>query len=165
MADVSEPSEEPRDLGEEDAFFAGAGSDSGGDVIVEETTDLVGEDTGDVVVGDEAEAGDIVVEETGELPAEADLLAYDEYDEGEGGETPAPAERRRPAPPPPHRERSTAKEFVREVRGELKKVAWPTKAEVITSTIVVLVAVIIMTVLIFGLDWAFSNGVLELFEE
>ncbi|HYH51445.1 MAG TPA: transcription termination/antitermination protein NusG [Acidimicrobiia bacterium] len=86
MADVSEPSEEPRDLGEEDAFFAGAGSDSGGDVIVEETTDLVGEDTGDVVVGDEAEAGDIVVEETGELPAEADLLAYDEYDEGEGGE-------------------------------------------------------------------------------
>ena len=83
----------------------------------------------------------------------------------QGGETPAPAERRRPAPPPPHRERSTAKEFVREVRGELKKVAWPTKAEVITSTIVVLVAVIIMTLLIFGLDWAFSNGVLELFEQ
>ena len=83
----------------------------------------------------------------------------------QGGETPAPAERRRPAPPPPHRERTTAKEFVREVRGELKKVAWPTKAEVVTSTIVVLVAVIIMTVLIFGLDWAFSNGVLELFEQ
>ncbi|HYH51446.1 MAG TPA: preprotein translocase subunit SecE [Acidimicrobiia bacterium] len=83
----------------------------------------------------------------------------------QGGETPAPAERRRPAPPPPHRERSTAKEFVREVRGELKKVAWPTKAEVVTSTIVVLVAVIIMTLLIFGLDWAFSNGVLELFEQ
>ena len=81
-----------------------------------------------------------------------------------GGET-APAERRRPAPPPPHRERTTAKEFVREVRGELKKVAWPTKAEVVTSTIVVLVAVIIMTLLIFGLDWAFSNGVLELFEK
>jgi preprotein translocase subunit SecE len=83
----------------------------------------------------------------------------------QGGETPAPAERRRPAPPPPHRERTTAKEFVRDVRGELKKVAWPTKAEVVTSTIVVLVAVIIMTLLIFGLDWAFSNGVLELFEE
>ena len=83
----------------------------------------------------------------------------------QGGETPAPAERRRPAPPPPHRERTTAKEFVREVRGELKKVAWPSKAEVVTSTIVVLVAVIVMTVLIFGLDWAFSNGVLELFEQ
>ncbi len=83
----------------------------------------------------------------------------------QGGETPAPAERRRPAPPPAHRERSSAKEFVREVRGELKKVAWPTKAEVVTSTIVVLMAVIIMTLLIFGLDLGFSKGVLNLFEK
>ena len=83
----------------------------------------------------------------------------------QGGETPAPSERRRPAPPPPHRERTTAKEFVREVRGELKKVAWPTKAEVVTSTIVVLMAVIFMTILIFGLDLGFSKGVLSLFEK
>jgi preprotein translocase subunit SecE len=81
----------------------------------------------------------------------------------QGGETSAPAERRRPAPSPPHRERTTAKEFVREVRGELKKVAWPTKAEVVTSTIVVLMAVIIMTLLIFGLDYVFAKGVLNLF--
>ncbi|HEY0396736.1 MAG TPA: preprotein translocase subunit SecE [Acidimicrobiia bacterium] len=80
-----------------------------------------------------------------------------------GGETQAPAERRRPAPPPPHRERTTAKVFVREVRGELKKVAWPTKAEVVTSTIVVLMAVIVMTLLIFGLDYVFAKGVLNLF--
>jgi preprotein translocase subunit SecE len=80
-----------------------------------------------------------------------------------GGETQAPAERRRPAPPPPHRERTTVKEFVREVRGELKKVAWPTKAEVVTSTIVVLMAVIFMTLLIFGLDYVFAKGVLNLF--
>jgi preprotein translocase subunit SecE len=80
-----------------------------------------------------------------------------------GGETQAPAERRRPAPPPPHRERTTAKVFVREVRGELKKVAWPTKAEVVTSTIVVLLAVIFMTLLIFGLDYVFAKGVLNLF--
>ena len=83
----------------------------------------------------------------------------------QGGETPAPAERRRPAPPPPHRERASAKEFVRDVRGELKKVAWPTKAEVVTSTVVVLMAVIFMTLLIFGLDLAFSKGVLTLFEK
>jgi len=82
----------------------------------------------------------------------------------QGGETPAPSERRRPAPPPPHRERTTARVFVREVRGELKKVAWPTKAEVVTSTIVVLMAVIVMTLLIFGLDLAFSKFVLNLFE-
>ncbi len=83
----------------------------------------------------------------------------------QGGETPAPAERRRPAPPPPHRERTSAKEFVRDVRGELKKVAWPNKAEVVTSTIVVLMAVIFMTILIFGLDLGFSKGVLTLFEK
>jgi preprotein translocase subunit SecE len=83
----------------------------------------------------------------------------------QGGETPAPAERRRPAPPPPHRERTSPKEFIREVRGELKKVAWPSKAEVVTSTIVVLMAVIFMTTLIFGLDFAFSKGVLSLFEK
>ena len=80
-----------------------------------------------------------------------------------GGETTAPAERRRPAPAPPHRERTTAKEFVREVRAELKKVAWPTRAEVVTSTIVVLMAVIVMTLLIFGLDYVFARGVLNLF--
>ena len=83
----------------------------------------------------------------------------------QGGETPAASERRRPATPPPHRERTGAKEFVREVRGELKKVAWPTKAEVVTSTIVVLMAVIFMTLLIFGLDLAFSKGVLSLFDK
>ena len=83
----------------------------------------------------------------------------------QGGETPAPSERRRPAPPPPHRERPTAKEFIRDVRGELKKVAWPTKAEVVTSTIVVLMAVVFMTLLIFGMDLAFSKGVLSLFDK
>jgi preprotein translocase subunit SecE len=83
----------------------------------------------------------------------------------QGGETPAPSERRRPAPPPAHRERATAKEFVRDVRGELKKVAWPTKPEVVTSTIVVLMAVIFMTILIFGLDLGFSKAVLSLFEK
>ena len=81
----------------------------------------------------------------------------------QGGETPAPAERRRPAPPPPHKERTSAKEFLHEVRGELKKVAWPTKNEVITSTVVVLMAVVLMTALIFGLDYVFAKGVLNLF--
>jgi preprotein translocase subunit SecE len=81
----------------------------------------------------------------------------------QGGETPPPAERRRPTPPPPHRERTTAKEFMREVRAELKKVAWPDRQEVVTSTIVVLIAVVLMTALIFGCDYVFAKGVLHLF--
>jgi preprotein translocase subunit SecE len=81
----------------------------------------------------------------------------------QGGEAPAAPERRRPAPPPAHRERTGSKQFIREVRAELKKVAWPSRPEVVTSTIVVLVAVIFMTTLIFGFDYAFAKGVLFLF--
>ena len=36
------------------------------------------------------------------------------------------------------------KEFFSEVRGEMRKVAWPTRPEVINSTIVVIIAVIFM---------------------
>jgi len=81
----------------------------------------------------------------------------------QGGETPPPAERRRPTPPPPHRERISAKEFMREVRAELKKVAWPDKQEVITSSLVVLIAVVVVTAFIFGCDYVFAKGVLHLF--
>jgi preprotein translocase subunit SecE len=82
----------------------------------------------------------------------------------QGGEGAAPAERRRPAPPPA-RERTSAKQFLREVRAELRKVAWPTRGEVINSTIIVLVAVIVMTTLIFGMDFAFAKFVFFLFNE
>ncbi|MGH9040664.1 MAG: preprotein translocase subunit SecE [Acidimicrobiia bacterium] len=82
---------------------------------------------------------------------------------GEGGA--APPERRRPTAAPPHRERTPPKQFVREVRAELRKVAWPTRPEVINSTIIVLVAVIIMTFLIFGMDFAFAKFVFFLFNE
>jgi preprotein translocase subunit SecE len=53
-------------------------------------------------------------------------------------------------------------QFLREVRGELRKVAWPTRAEVINYSIVVLVAVVLLTALIFGLDYVFGEGVLKL---
>jgi preprotein translocase subunit SecE len=82
-------------------------------------------------------------------------------------ETPAPsapAERRRPAPPSPNRERTSVPQFLQEVKGELRKVAWPTRAEVINSTGVVLVAVVIMTSLIFGLDWTFGKFVFFLYD-
>jgi len=76
----------------------------------------------------------------------------------------APTERRRPATPPPNRERTSIPEYLQEVRGELRKVAWPTKAEVINSTLIVLVAVVIMTSLIFALDWTFAKFVFFLYD-
>ena len=51
-----------------------------------------------------------------------------------------------------------------EVRGEMRKVAWPTKREIINSTIIVLIAVVVMTALIFGFDYASSKFVLFLFD-
>ncbi|GAC67932.1 preprotein translocase subunit SecE [Gordonia soli] len=53
--------------------------------------------------------------------------------------------------------------FLQQVVAELKKVIWPTRREMITYTIVVLVFVIIMTAFISGLDLAFAKGVLWLF--
>jgi preprotein translocase subunit SecE len=59
--------------------------------------------------------------------------------------------------------RTPPRQFLREVRSELKKVAWPTRGEVATYTIVVLVSVTFVTVFVFGLDYGFARGVLEVF--
>ena len=64
----------------------------------------------------------------------------------------------------PPTERTSPGQFLREVRGELRKVAWPSRAETVNYSIVVLVTVIVLTAMIYGLDWIFSTFVLELFE-
>jgi preprotein translocase subunit SecE len=63
----------------------------------------------------------------------------------------------------PARERTTPSQYFAEVRSELKKVAWPTREETIQSSLVVLIAVTVMTALIFGFDWASSHFVVFLF--
>jgi preprotein translocase subunit SecE len=54
--------------------------------------------------------------------------------------------------------------FLREVRAELKKVAWPSRNEVFTYTVVVLVSVTFITLFTFGLDYLFGKGVLTFFK-
>lgn len=80
----------------------------------------------------------------------------------QGADKPSRPERR-PAAPVTKKERTSPGEYFREVRGELKKVAWPTKPEVINSTIIVVIVLVIMTALIFGLDWVSAEFVLNLF--
>jgi preprotein translocase subunit SecE len=63
------------------------------------------------------------------------------------------------------KERTSPAEYVREVRGELRKVAWPTKAEVQNYSIIVLVTVVVFTAAVAGLDWVFGWTVLKLFEK
>jgi len=75
-----------------------------------------------------------------------------------------PVAQRRQAPAPPKAdERTGARQFLREVRQELKKVAWPTRDTTIKYSIVVLVNVVVLTALIGGLDWVFSEFVIRLF--
>jgi preprotein translocase subunit SecE len=84
----------------------------------------------------------------------------------QGGDRPqAPDRRSRPAAREEIRkERVGPRQYLREVRAELKKVAWPTRKEVTNSTIVVLIAVVFMTALIFGFDYGSSKLVLFLFD-
>ena len=77
-AEVSEATEDPRDLSEEEAFLSESESESESDTVVE---------TAEEELDVEGSGDEIVLEETGELPAESDLLAYDELgEEEEGGE-------------------------------------------------------------------------------
>jgi preprotein translocase subunit SecE len=53
--------------------------------------------------------------------------------------------------------------FLREVVAELRKVIWPTRKQMFTYTVVVLVFVAFMVALIAGIDFGLAKGVLALF--
>jgi preprotein translocase subunit SecE len=77
----------------------------------------------------------------------------------------APVRAPRTAPAPrPKEERTTPRQFLREVRGELRKVAWPTKEEVRKYSIIVLIAVVLLTAFIALLDYVFGTAVLWLYD-
>jgi preprotein translocase subunit SecE len=74
--------------------------------------------------------------------------------------------------PPPTQQREQAREkrtrpvqFLREVRAELRKVAWPTRAEVINYSIIVLIAIVVLTTFIAIVDYGASEFVLKLFDD
>jgi len=48
--------------------------------------------------------------------------------------------------------------FLKEVRAELKKVTWPTKRELVGSTIVTVVVTVIVSVFIGVVDWMISGA-------
>lgn len=62
------------------------------------------------------------------------------------------------------RERTSPPQFLREVRSELKKVAWPNRQEVVAYTMVVLVTTLILTLYVFGLDELIRNALINIFE-
>jgi preprotein translocase subunit SecE len=55
------------------------------------------------------------------------------------------------------RPRTPPGDFMREVRGELRKVAWPNREEVVSYTVVVIVATLALIAIVFGMDAIFER--------
>jgi preprotein translocase subunit SecE len=56
----------------------------------------------------------------------------------------------------PKRERVSPAQYLREVRDEMRKVAWPKAPEVRRFSLIVLVTVVLYTAYVFGLDSLFG---------
>jgi len=70
----------------------------------------------------------------------------------QGSDRPRAPEKR--SAPNPQVDRTGPGQYFSEVRGEMKKVAWPPRPEIMNSSLVVLVGLVVMTALIFVFDWA-----------
>ncbi len=57
----------------------------------------------------------------------------------------------------PNEERDSPSQFLKGIKTELNRVTWPTRAEVINYSIVVLITLIIITAIVTGLDVVFSR--------
>jgi preprotein translocase subunit SecE len=57
--------------------------------------------------------------------------------------------------------RTPLRQFLREVRGELRKVAWPGRKEIVSYTIVVLVTTLVLTAIVWGMDEVIRRAVIN----
>lgn len=64
---------------------------------------------------------------------------------------------------PTKKERTKPRQFIREVGSELQKVSWPTRQEVVSYSVVVIVSVVVIATIIFAMDYVFTKAVLALF--
>jgi len=64
---------------------------------------------------------------------------------------------------PTRKQRTSPRQFTKEVAGELRKVAWPNRQEVFSYSLVVLVSSLVIAAFIFAIDTLFGEGVLLLF--
>ena len=59
--------------------------------------------------------------------------------------------------------RTTPALFFRQMVGELRKVIWPTRKELVTYTVVCLTFVVFMVIIVTSLDYGFTKLVVEVF--
>lgn len=81
---------------------------------------------------------------------------------GDGDDAPAVAQEAGPRPQE-RSQRTGLVAFLREVRQELRRVAWPSRRELLSYSLVVLVVVTLLTLYVFGLDQAFGQLVFLIF--
>lgn len=79
--------------------------------------------------------------------------------------TPKASRRQAPSPNAPKEPRTKPREFVREVNAELRKVAWPTRTETFNLSLIVFVFLVVMTLIIAGMDFGFSEAVLWIIDQ
>jgi preprotein translocase subunit SecE len=89
--------------------------------------------------------------------------------QGQLGSDGAPVARKREqarpvTAPAAQRTRTRPREFLHEVNVEMRKVAWPTRAETINYSLVVFVTLVVVILLIFGLDYVFHQASTFLFK-
>ncbi len=89
--------------------------------------------------------------------------------QGQAGPDGAPAARRDVAQQNAQRRqrepRTSVRQYFREVRDEMRQVAWPTRPEVANYTSIVGTVLIIMITLIFGLNLGFSHAIQWLYSK
>ena len=68
-----------------------------------------------------------------------------------------PVARREKAPRAVRKQPNAIERFIRETRGELKKVSWPTKQEAWRLTVVVTVVTVFMAAFLGFFDWLFTR--------
>jgi preprotein translocase subunit SecE len=69
----------------------------------------------------------------------------------------APASGGVPEAPVTH-ERTTPPQFLREVRSELRKVAWPSRREVVVYTVTVLFVTFLLVLIVWGMDYVLRQA-------
>ena len=81
-----------------------------------------------------------------------------EMDRSQSKKQAAPVQKKKLQPGAPAKKRTSPLQFLKEVRAELKKIAWPSRTELIQSTIMVLVILTSVTAVIYFLDVIFENA-------
>ena len=61
------------------------------------------------------------------------------------------------------RKRAGFRQFLKDVRQELRKVDWPNRRQLVSYTVVVLATIVVMTAFVASLDYASLRGVVTIF--